>query len=209
MAAPDGTTTAFASGAVTHTIFDETTGPQTLVDGDRLIFGIWNRWDTGGGGVNNYVQNTGAGDITVFVGGFVQGGNQQKTLHPGDFYRWLGDVPSSLGQWAWSWAWLKVVTKGTGAITITANTDTTGALWRPNAQIIPAADTLISDSEAAYLAMLGAGPANFRKFGAPDTIQTPTAGTWPMWPGQKLAFYDATLAVWKYLDIDNGAVRIT
>jgi hypothetical protein len=30
-----------------------------------------------------------------------------------------------------------------------------------------------------------------------------------MWPGQKFAFFDATLGVWKYLDIDNGAVRIT
>ncbi len=209
VAAPDGTNTAFAAGGVIHTMFDETTAPQALVDGDRLIYGIWDRWDTGGFGAGNAVINSGSGPITIFVGGYMINANQEITLGVGEAFRWLGDVPSSFGQWAWQWGWLKVITKGSGKITITASTSTTGALWRPNAQIIPAADTLISDSEAAYLAVLGTGPANFRKFGAPDTILSPTAGTWPMWPGQKLAFFDATLAVWKYLDIDNGAVRVT
>ena len=37
----------------------------------------------------------------------------------------------------------------------------------------------------------------------------PTTGMPAMKPGSKLAFWDATLAAWKYLDIDNGAVRIT
>lgn len=209
VAAPDGSNTAFAAGGVIHTMFDESDATQTLVDGDRLIFGVWNRWDTGGAGAGNYITNSGSGNITVLLGGFVSKQNQEVTLIPGEAFRWLGDIPSSIGQWAWSWAWLKVIAKGTGAVAITANTSTTGALWRPNAQIIPAADALISDSEAAYLAMHSAGPATVRKFGAPDTIVTPAVGTVAMWPGQKIAFWDATLSAWKYLDIDNGAARIT
>jgi hypothetical protein len=209
MAAPDGTMTAFAAGPVSHTLFDGSTAPQTLVDGDRVIFGFWNRFDTGGDSSGNFVSNSGAGNITIFWGGFTPLCNQTLTLTPGEALRNLPDVPSSNGQWAWQWGWLKVITKGTGAITISANTSTTGALWRPSVQIIPASDTLITDSEVAYLAMHSPGPANYRKFGAPDTILSPTAGTVPFWPGQKLAFLDATLGVWKYLDIDNGAVRVT
>jgi hypothetical protein len=37
----------------------------------------------------------------------------------------------------------------------------------------------------------------------------PVADTYALQRGQRLAFYDATLATWKYLDIDNGTVRIT
>jgi hypothetical protein len=207
--APDGTNTAFLAGAVSHALFDETTGPQTLVDGDRVIFGFWNRFDTGGSSAGNFVSNSGSGDMTIFWGGFTPLCNQTITLSAGEALRNLPDVPSSFGQWAWQWGWFKVITKGSGKVTISANTTVTGALWRPSVQIIPASDTSIKDAECAYLAMLGTAPPNFRKFGAPDTILSPTVGMVAMWPGQKFAFFDATLGVWKYLDIDNGAVRIT
>jgi hypothetical protein len=38
---------------------------------------------------------------------------------------------------------------------------------------------------------------------------SPSPGALAFQPGQRLGFWDATLGVWKYLDIDDGTVRIT
>ena len=195
--APDGTNTAMVSD-ISHalTLFDETTALQALHDGDRLMWGAWMLFTAGGASTGNYISNGGTGSMTVFLGGFMPQANSQLVL-TSNAERWLPDAPTTAGLWVWQWGWCKVISHGTGRVTISAQTYTSGAIWRPYAAIVPAADP-ISDSEVAYLVMHAQPPAGYRLAGTPDVPLPPAAGSLAMWPNVPWAWLDPISKTWMY-----------
>jgi hypothetical protein len=212
--APDGTNTAYSLSAGSFlSIFDEgSTASQALATGDRLMWGCWHNWYTGGGSTPNRIYNTGGGNIQILLGGFVPYGNTTQTLTPGgstQFIRWLPDAPGGNAIWLWSWGWLKVVSHGTGLIQVRAGIDGTGAIWRPYAAILPAASSsTISDSEVAAYIMHAQPPPNVRKAGTPDIPVSPPAGAYSRWPGQTDGWWDATAGVWRTTYVDGGVLWV-
>ena len=211
--APDGTNTAMSLSSALHNFFVDGTAPQVLADGDRLIFCCDFNWYSAGGTNSALILNSGSGPITFQLGGYMASANQTITLAAGNSISWLAPTPGANKNWLHYFGWLRVVTRGSGRITLQAGMDASssavGAIWHPFAAILPHTDTTISDSEAMMLALHAQPPANVRKAGSPDTVVSPAAGALALWPGQKIGFWDATLLAWKYLDIDNGTVRIT
>ncbi len=212
---PDGMATSAATGATHATIyslFDAADGYELPAAGDRYVVGAWLKLgDNPPGGYSGSVMaNNGTGNInaTVFAPGST--GFVPTDFVPGQVAGWFSSAQNvQVGQWFWAWGWIKInsVTAGTRLV-IQAVLDP-NVISRPWVIRIPAGDG-VQDAEIAELALNGYGSPAFA--GTPLTNTAPLSpdpGMPALWPGQKLAFWDATLGAWKYLDIDNGAVRVT
>jgi len=211
--APDGTNTAMSLAGTHHTVFADGTAPQVLANGDRLAFGSWFNWTAGGGLASALIQNSGSGPITFRMGGFMSKANTDVTLAAGGTIPWLSDdAPGGLKNWLYYFGWLRVISRGSGRITILAGmpSPNVGAIWAPYAGIIPAADALLSsDSEVMMAAAHAQPPASARVAGSPDTIVSPAAGCFALRPGQTLGLWDPTTNVFRQISVNAGVLVVT
>ena len=159
------------------------------------------------------IQNSGSGPITFRMGGFMSKANTDVTLAAGGTIPWLSDdAPGGLKNWLYYFGWLRVISRGSGRITILAGmpSPNVGAIWAPYAGIIPAADALLSsDSEVMMAAAHAQPPASARVAGSPDTIVSPAAGCFALRPGQTLGLWDPTTNVFRQISVNAGVLVVT
>lgn len=212
---PDG------AAAGTHTakeptqqyfLFKQDSGWDEPSVGDYYAFGLWVKWNVDPTAAGFIVANIGTDEVEVFLGGAGSGGGVgTHVLGAGENVNWCSRVPAGINRWTWYSGWIRVDAIDPGAIlAVLADPGVSIVIAKPWCIHIPASDGL-SDGEVAAMAMFSSpspncGENTLPMDGAPPA---PDVGTVAFWPGQKLAFWDATLEDWKYLSLDNGAVVIS
>ena len=180
----------------------------SLAAGDCLAFGAWVQFTGTPSSSGFIVENVGSGDLEIELFSPGNGLPIAQTLNSASpNANWLGGQPLATGQWLWIWAYLKIVSIPDGAVLAITVANAVGAddTWVIQ---VPAADG-VPIEEVGEMALAGESTPNAGGVPNASGALAPTTGMPAMKPGSKLAFWDSTLGAWKYLDIDNGAVRIT
>lgn len=215
---PDGAASGTHTAAVLadqYVMYDEANGYDLPANGDYYAWGVWIKWDSTAPDDSGFViENNGTGNLAIFSGAPQNsGGVGSKTLGASGAVQWQSPIPSAVERWTYYSGWAKIVSHVAGnSLRIIASPPSPGHVTHAQPWLIhiPAADGK-SAGEVAALAMFS---RPFPNNGENTTAFTaappaPTVGMPALWPGQKLAFWDATLHAWKYITVDNGALVVS